>query len=194
LQHQAFIRIRSSYVFDADGNAPIMPEDYRPLQELEFVTRMASALVRLPEALCFFNPNGECVLGPAEFSGSLSYHASAKLMPLNLWSNARLFRFHDVEPEWSLMDTVGMSQLDAPDHEAIFQSDAYDSNLVDHFLRNASAYVVERGPVIRDGDTMDGPGNVRWRGFNFKRGRFVPPRAVVRWLPQDGRKVPADLV
>ena len=43
------------------------------------------------------------------------------------------------------MDTVGMSQLDAPDHEAIFQVSAYDAAKVDSFLRKASSYVLERG-------------------------------------------------
>jgi Domain of unknown function (DUF4261) len=85
-----------------------------------------------------------------------------------------------------------MSQLDAPDHEAIFQVSAYDAAKVDNFLRNASAYVLERGPVIRDGATMDGPGDVRWQGFNIKEGRIAPPRQVIRWFPQDGRKAPPE--
>ena len=84
LQHQAFIRIRSSYAFGADYKAPIMPSDYEPLQELEFVTRIAAALVRLPEVLCFFNPNGECVRSASQFLDALSHHASAKQMPLDV--------------------------------------------------------------------------------------------------------------
>jgi hypothetical protein len=193
LQHQAFIRIRSSYVFGTDDNAPLWPEDYRPLEELKFATRMAGELIRLPEAICFFNPNGECALSPSEFFDTLSYHASANLMPLGLWSNVRFFRLEGTNPEWCLMDTVGMSQLDAPDHEAFFQLDAYDTGQIGNFLRNASAYIVERGPIIRNGDTMDGPGNIWWQGFNVKQGHVVPPRRVVRWLPLDGRDPPAEL-
>jgi hypothetical protein len=193
LRHQAFIRIRCSYIFGANGDAPLLPSDYRPRQELEFVTRIAAALVRLPEALCYFNPNGECVRDARGFLESLSYHASAKLTPLELWSNLRHFRFNDTQPEWSFMDTVGMSQLDAPDHEACYQSDAYEPADVGNFLRNVSAYVVEHGPVIRDGDTMDGPAKVKWQGFGIKQGRMEPPRKVIRWFPQDQRRAPAEL-
>jgi hypothetical protein len=86
-----------------------------------------------------------------------------------------------------------MNQLDAPDHEACFRSDAYEPAEVGNFLRNASSYVVERGPVIRSGDTMDGPGDVRWQGFIVEQGRMTPPRRVIRWFPQDHRTPPAEL-
>jgi Domain of unknown function (DUF4261) len=193
LQHQAFIRIRSSYIFGASENTPIMPSDYDPLHELEFATRIAAALVRLPQALCYFNPNGECVRGASQLLDSLSEHASAKQMPLDVWSNVRFFNLQDIAPAWTLMDTVGMSQLDAPDHEAYFQSTAYEPGEVDRFLRNTSLYVAKQGPVIRDGDTTDGPGNVRWQGFNMSEGRVAPPRQVIRWFPVDRRKIPAEL-
>src|SRR5215813_6284788 len=146
LQHQAFVRIRSSYIFGVPDNAPVMPNEYDPLHELEFVTRIAAALVRLPQALCYFNPNGECVRGPSQFLDTLSKHASAEQMPLDVWSNVRFFKLQDAEPLWNMMDTVGMSQLDAPDHEAFFESMAYEPSEVGAFLRNASAYVVQQGP------------------------------------------------
>jgi hypothetical protein len=190
LEHRAFIRIRMSYVFGTERDVPIMPADYEPLGELEFATRLAAALVGLPETLCYFNPNGERVIGAADLLESLDFHASAKQKPLDVWSNVRFFTFSDLEPAWSHMDTVGMGQLDAPDHEALFQSDAYEPGQVDVFLRNASAYVAERGPVVQDGDTMDGPGAVRWRATNLEESRIAPPRPVIRWLPEDGRQAP----
>jgi len=193
LQHQAFIRIRSSYAFGADDETPIMPSSYEPLPELEFVTRIAEALVRLPEVLCYFNPNGECVKSACEFLNALSHHRSTKQMPLDVWSNVRFFRFEDIEPKWALMDTVGMSQLDASDLEACFPLDAYDPRQVANFLRDVCAYLVQEGPVIRDGDTIDGPQNVTWQGVNLKESRIAPPREVVRWFPVDGREVPAEL-
>jgi hypothetical protein len=193
LQHQALIRVRSSYVFGADDNAPVMPSDYNALQELEFLTRIAAALVRLPEVLCFFNPNGECVRSASQFLDALSQRTSAKEMPLDVWSNVRFFRFEGTKPEWALMDTVGLSQLDASDHEACFPLDAYSPSEIDNFLKNVSAYVVEHGPVIRDGDTVDGPGNAKWQGFNLKEGRIGPPREVIRWFPLDGQKIPVAL-
>jgi len=190
-QHQVFIRILCSYVLGekGKGNASLRPVDYRPLPELEFVTRIAAALVGLPDALCCFNPNGECVQRASEFHDTLSHCASAKLMPLPLWSNVRLFTLSDMQPKWNFMDTVGMMQLDAPDHEACFELDAHDPGAVGNFLRNASAYVVHNGPIIHDGNTMDGAG-IRWRAFSVKEGLVIPPRATIRWLPEDGRKVP----
>jgi hypothetical protein len=193
LQHQAFVRILCGYSSGAASDAPLMPGDYQPLPELEFVTRIAGALVGLPEALCYFNPNVECLRDASGFFESLRFHASAKLLPLDLWSNIRVFNFHDAQPRWSLMDTVGMSQLDAPDHEACFQSEPYEPSEIANFLRNASAYVAEHGPVIRSGDTMHGPGNVKWQGFRMKQGSMMPPREVIRWFPQDQRPVPAEL-
>ena len=194
-QHQAFIRILCSYVLGAKANAPdapLMPADYRPLPELEFVTRVAAALVSLPDALCYFNPNGECICDAREFAETLSFCTSAKLMPLPLWSNVRFFTISEIQPKWNFMDTVGMGQLDAPDHEACFEHGTYEPGAVGNFLQNASAYVVQNGPIIRDGNTMDGAG-VRWQAFSVEQGVMTPPRATIRWFPQDGRKVPAGL-
>jgi hypothetical protein len=191
-QHRAFIRICSSYSFGAKDDARVIPADYKPLQELEFATRIAAPLVRLPQTLCFFNPNGECVTEPRAFFESLNYHATVKLLPLDLWSNIRIFKFPNQQPVWSLMDTVGMGQLDVPDHEACFQSNAYVPAEIGNFLRNASAYVVERGRMISDGDTMNGPGNVNWQAFGIKEGYFAPPRPVLRWFPLDGRMALAE--
>jgi hypothetical protein len=92
-----------------------------------------------------------------------------------------------------MMDTVGMGQLDAPDHEAFFESTAYELGEVDAFLRVMSSQIVSKGPIIRDGDTADGPGNVRWQGFDVSKGRVAPPRPVIRWFPLDRRKIPAEL-
>jgi hypothetical protein len=197
LQHARFIRIRISYVFgksDFFGTPDLVkPEGYDPLHELEFVTRIAAALVRLPQALCYFNPNGECVRDVTQFLDCLSNHASAGQMPLYVWSNVRLFTLQNAEPDWNLMDTVGMSQLDAADHEALFESTAYETGDVDGFLRTMSSYVVTKGPIIRHGDTADGPGNVRWQGFRVEKANTAPPRPVIRWFPLDRRKIPTEL-
>jgi hypothetical protein len=56
----------------------------------------------------------------------LNDHPSDGQLPLYIWSKVRLFKLQKAEPEWNLMDTVGMGQLDAPDHEAFFESTAYE--------------------------------------------------------------------
>ena len=189
--HNAFLRIRSSYVLGADGSAPVLPAEYDPLAELQFVTDVAVALLELPAALCYFNPNGELLRGCEEMVASLEYGRENGLPPIDIWSNVRLFRLpHD----WTMMDTVGMWQLDVPDNEACFPTEGYDCNEVGNFLRNACLYVMEHGEIIQDGDTMDGPGNVRWKARAFKEGLTEPPRRLLRWIPCDGSHPPPQLL
>ena len=189
-RHNAFLRIRSSYVFGALDDTPVMPSDYDPLPELEFVTRLASSLLDVPGALCYFNPNGEMLLDQDSLRETLNYAWSNGLPPLDAWSNVRMF---NVNEEWSLMDTVGNGQLDIPDTEACFHSESFDFNEVANFLRNVSLYVLRHGEVFSDGDTMDGPGGVHWEGRLFEAGISDPPRRVLRWLPNDDRQVPPEI-
>lgn len=189
-QHNAFIRIRSSYAFGAADDDPIMPSDYEPVPELEFVTKLASTLLDLPGALCYFNPNGELLRDQDGLRECLNYGWSNDLPPLDAWSNIRLF---NVDAEWCLMDTVGNGQLDIPDVEAAFYSDSFDFNEVDNFLRNVSLYILNNGEVIDDGDTMDGPGDIHWQAQLLENGICDPPRRVLRWFPLDDRPIPAVL-
>jgi hypothetical protein len=188
--HKGFIRLRSSYVFGAAEDAPVMPPNYDPIPELEFVTNVALTLVELPESLCYFNPNGEVLRDRDGLRESLEYAQSAKLLPLDIWSNIRLF---NIDSDWLLMDTVGNSQLDLLDIEACFSRD-YDCSEVDRFLRNVSWYLLQKGEVIKDGDTMDGPGGIRWQAKNHEDGLVKPPRRVLSWLPLDDAKVPEKLL
>lgn len=190
-QHKTFIRIRSSYAFGAKDDDPVIPNDYDPLPELEFVTKMATSLLDLTGALCYFNPNGEVLRNQDGMRESLNYGWANDLPPLDLWSNIRVFNVND---EWSLMDTVGNSQLDVPDAEACFHSDSFDFNEVDNFLRNVSLYVLNNGEVINDGDTMDGPGEINWQCHSIEDGLCDPPRRVLRWLPKDDRPVPPEIL
>jgi hypothetical protein len=112
---------------------------------------------------------------------------------LELWSNVRLISLEEHEP-WLVMDTVGMAQLDVFDHEAAFERGRYTPSEVANFLRNASDYVLENGPVIRDGDTMDGPEGIRWQGATFDNPVCDPPREVIRWLPLDQSSPPKSLL
>jgi hypothetical protein len=189
-RHRAFVRVRASYAFGAKDDDPIFPEDYDPRKDLDFVTRVAAALVSVPGALCYYNPNGEVLRDGQSLHESLDWAASNDLPPLDIWSNVRLFNFNQ---EWSMMDTVGNAQLDIADVECCFGGQGYDLQEVGHFLRNASLYLLEEGPIINDGDTMDGPGNLRWQARSFKSGHVPPPRPVLRFLPLDGRKVPREI-
>ncbi|MCA9594950.1 MAG: DUF4261 domain-containing protein, partial [Myxococcales bacterium] len=61
-------------------------------------------------------------------------------------------------------------------------------------LRNATEYIREQGPVVQDGDTMDGPNDTRWQAQTEMESLAPRPRTVTRWLPQDGSKPPARLL
>jgi hypothetical protein len=91
------------------------------------------------------------------------------------------------------MDTVGMSQLDVDDHEVCFPADRFPPEQLANFLRNSTDYVRKRGPVIKHGDTMDGPGRIRWRAFHAGEALTAPPRRTLRWLPE-GFEPPPELL
>jgi hypothetical protein len=191
-RHRGFIRIRTTYVGGGAPDALVRPHDYDPAPELILVTELARALLELPGALCYFNPNGESLRSAEWLDDSMRRYRDGGPLPLDVWCNIRLFNLGDVG--WLMMDSVGMWQLDTPDHEACFPRDAYNCGEVDNFLRNAGWYLYQKGPVIKDGDTMDGPGSIRWQAKKFTRGLVPPPREVLRWLPVDGSAVPEALL
>jgi hypothetical protein len=67
-------------------------------------------------------------------------------------------------------------------------------NQVANLLRNVSLYILNNGEVVNEGDTMDGPGGIRWQSHQFENGICDPPRRVLRWLPLDDRQVPHEIV
>ncbi len=187
--HAGFVRLRVTYVGGAD--APVMPEGCDARHELEYLTRMGQALLGLPEALCWFVPGGELLLPAAKLKAQVEWAAEHDVPAVDAWTNARLYNLPD---GWQLMDTVGNGQLDVPELEAVFPADFAEPGDVAAFLRNATAYLVERGPIIEDGNTMDGPGEVRWRAFEFEESVADPPRAVLRWFPEPAlARVPEPL-
>lgn len=189
-QHQAFLRIRMSYVFGGGPDTPVMPKDCEPKAELEFVTKLALALSSRPAALAYFNPNGEVLRSADDVRKSVDHAAKHQIPPLDNWSNVRLFNPNN---GWLLMDTIGMEQLDVPDGEACFRAKAYEPADIANFLRNASLYLLTNGEVIKNGDTMNGPGGVNWRAFHVKEPLCAPPRRVLRWFPMDGSTPPREM-
>jgi hypothetical protein len=193
-RHRAFIRLKSSYCYGAGPNDPVIPADYDPLSELRFLTSIAAAVASHPAVTCYFNPNGETLLSPSALGESIAWAEKADLPPLDVWSNVRFFNLNGVADGWYLMDTVGMSQLDAADHEAFLPGNRYEFPKVDNFLRNAAHYLMTHGPVIKDGDTMDGPGGIRWQAKTYGNSFTDPPREVLRWFAVDGTQPPPQLL
>lgn len=182
-----FARARISYSLGgATEGQPLIPEDYDPIAELQFLTELTSRLLNLPQTLCYFNPNGEVLRGRAEFKDALKHAAAEGEPPLELWANVRLFNLVD---GWLMMDTAGHAQFNIPqrptfpDIEAIFPKGRYDPIEIDAFFRNLAIYLLQHGPtVIKDADTIDGPGG-NWKVLARANGLMMPPRNTLRLCP-----------
>ena len=190
-QHNAFVRIRSSYVLGATGDAPLLPGDYDPVRELAFVSDIALAALKLPAALCYFNPGGEVLAPRQAVQESLEHARSAQLPPFEIWANVRFF---GLDPDWSVMDVVGNGQLDVMDLEAwLPPGEAYEPVEVMVFLRNITLDLVNSGKRVKDGDTREGPRGIRWRAKTFNKAFAEPQRRVISWVPLDGSQPPSQL-
>lgn len=192
--HQAFARVRTTYAFTPPGAAAVAePEIKNPLLELQAATAVAQALCSHPAVVCYFDPSGETVLPPERFSEAVKWAEEQRLPPLDVWSNVRFLSLEGVADGWYLMDTVGMWQLDIPDHEIFLPGKTYDFQEVEGFLRNVSLYLMNHGPVFADGDTIEGPGGIDWKAANCDDSFTMPPRPVVRWFADDGTEPPPEL-
>ena len=94
---------------------------------------------------------------------------------------------------WGVGDVVGMEQLDASDHEAVFEQNRFDVNEVLTFLRNASMYTLDHGPVIETGHTTDGPGGL-WRAAVVEESLMPAPRPIIRWYADTGPQPPSQFL
>jgi hypothetical protein len=189
-KHTAFVRLRTSYIYGAGRDAKVIPPDYDAEHELQFLTRLAGALLECPGALCYFNPSGEVVLPKSVFNESAEHHARHELPPLGLWCNVRLFQLGD---GWLLMDSVGNWQLDFLDIEVGFPQSLCTPQEIDRFIRDTSLYILRKGDIIKDGDDINGPGNVRWQAKRCENGMSDPPRPTLRFLPCDQKGIPEEL-
>jgi len=198
-KHTSHIRILTSYVLGSEEDeeqidepdAPLLPEDYDALAELQFLMRVVSPLMELPGVLCYFNPGGEVLRDDSGLRQGLNYAWMHDLPPLDMWTNVRLYKATET---WSLMDTVGNGQFDQPDMEAVFLADSYKVADVEEFLRNASLFMLREQEEVEDGDTADGPGGIPWQVLECDDALADPPRPTMRWIPQDGHEVPAELL
>ena len=209
-QHTAHVRLLISYALGAEetgerenaeepdvpsdedlDDLPLVPEDYDPLDELNFITKAVTAILEMPGAICYFNPGGEVLRDENSLRSGLNHAWNHDLPPLEMWTNVRLFRAVEA---WTLMDTVGNGQFDLPDLEAIFDTDVYDPAEVESFLRSASLYMIVSDDEVEEGDTADGPGETTWMAMECHDALSDPPRETIRWVPQDGSTPPDELL
>lgn len=182
-EHRALLRLRLSWVLGAGEGAPLRPEGQRPKGELAFITRVAEAASTLDETLAFFNPGGEVLLEPEHLRERLARATSRGLPALDTFVSVRLATVDDA-PGWALMDTVGMDQLELPDHEVVFEQERVDPNDVAGWLMDLCLYTLEAGDVIAPTHTVDGPGGL-WRCDGVTEDPRLPaPRRTLQWSPE----------
>ena len=204
-EHHAHVRVLISYILGVEGDddepetqsiledddVPLVPEDYDPLDEMNFLMKAITPILEHEKAICYFNPAGEVLRDETGLRQGLNHAWNHDLPPLDMWTNVRLFQAFD---SWSVMDTVGNSQFDLPDLEAVFDSDVHEPGEVEQFLRSAVLYMLNSDEDIDEGDTADGPGDVIWKAIECYEGLSDPPRPTVRWYPDDDDDLPEDLL
>ena len=181
-KHRGFLRIRVSYGFGASGNAPVMPEDYDAVDELDIISQIVLALLAMPGAICYYNPNGEVLRDRDSFSEVWEACVEQEKLPFPLWTNVR---FYNLTPSLRLMDTVGNHQLDIPDVEAVFPQARYQPGDVDYYLRNVTHYLFGLDREMQSGEEIDGPGESDLGWTTQATDALVqPPRRVLRLYPK----------
>jgi hypothetical protein len=166
-------------VIGAGDEAPIEPEGRAWRTDLDATFDAALAVLHVPGAIAYFDPNAELLLSPDEIEARRAHAREHAMDPIDLVSHARLFR---PDAAHSLVDTVGMGRVELPDLEVPFVA-ALDPNEVVRFVRNVSLYHLRRGEPIPSGDTIDGPGG-RYRAHAFDESLVAPPRPVLRLLAE----------
>ncbi|MGE5675308.1 MAG: DUF4261 domain-containing protein [Mycobacterium leprae] len=194
-RHRAFLRLRTTYEASTDlsrsglpgEGVALVPTGMKAVSELIFLTRLALALLSLPGALCYFNPAGEVLATGDQLNQALDRQAATGALPLEIWANRRLHRWRR---DWFCLDLVGLQQLDTADHEAFFLEGRYAAVDVASFLLDMARYLLAEGPVIRQGDTADGPRGEQWQAHIADEATMAPERPVLRWAPLTRGKLP----
>lgn len=182
-KHRGFIRLKSCYKVDGP-NDRLIPENYKPLDEIRFLTDIAVSLINIPGCLCYFNPGGEMILDKQTLVEWLDVSDKHNLPPIEVWSNIRLFT---IDSTWSVMDTIGNEQFDLPDFEAFFKTAQYDASKIDFYLRNITLHFLNpASKILKDGDGIDGPEGRKsnWRVLVSETATSTPPRDVARLVPE----------
>ncbi len=188
--HQAFVRVRITYVKGAGQDSKVMPPDYDPQPEVLWLAEVTAALLEMDGALAYFNPGGERLLPKELLEEALDDSRAQNIPPIQALTTVRSIR---VDDDWSLTDTVGMAQLDLPDIEMATSNPATDHEEMRLFPINMSIYLLKSGAVMETGHTTDGPNGKLWRTEARDEGCFAPPRQVLHWREDDAPAAPEVL-
>lgn len=177
--HRGFVRLRLTYAVGAAPDGLVRPCDCDPSAELDFLTRLTLVAGVCPGVLCYFNSNGEILLGIDDLARLVSGARAERKLPLLVWCNVRL---STLSGGLLLMDTVGNGQLDVMDIEAIFREGRCEARDVGWYLRNVTHYLIDLGRELKSGERIDGPGetDLSWVIHVPENPTVAPPRPVLR--------------
>lgn len=188
--HEAFLRVRVTYVKASGAPLQGVPEDYNVVTECEQMLGVVEALLEHPSALCYFNPAGELIASREFLSTICDAFHKASQPAINALANRRMTKVE--ESDWTVIDLVGMGQLDLPDFEICF-TESYDPNEMAGFLVQTALSILKSGQSIKDGHTLSGPGGKLYQAKTVSDSQLRPSREVLRFRPRDGSVSPASL-
>lgn len=196
--HTALLRLRVAY-----KNRPDEQQEDRvakrdlAFDELSFLTHSLLSFEHLPGVLGYFFPGGEALVSRETLPAIWRYSAkNGHSRPFDLWImwiNRRLIRVPE-EPDWAVIDTIGLHQLEMDDLEACFQHARYQPEQVAIWLVNVASYLYDNGPIIGDGHTLTGPGGINWQAHRYESSLQFPPRSVLCLRPMDNAPLPMRLI
>lgn len=184
-RHGAFVRLRIGSEVEKDSKDA--PPEREPLYELLTLVELSEPFLRLPGALALFAPGGEALRSREQVETALGRKLGAGAPPFELWTNVRAVELaREGDARWLALDTVGMTQLRLPDHEAIFAEGQEEPEAVEALLRNACAHILASSPIPPGSTADDGRGR-RWKA-SAATSIVAPPRPVLRWLPEESAR------
>lgn len=193
-RHLGVVRVRVTYALgraESDQD-PLFPEDRDAVAELKAVLKVAEAVLKLPGARAFYNPNAEVITTPASFARSVAA-ASGKHLPWPLIVAVRSLALSEPRGAW-LFDTLGLrSQFDQSrrpllDHELVLPEGG-DPKAAERLLQGLAATAITRGNDWQPGEEVDGPDGAPWSAERHPEALAVPPRPVWRWAPASLRSL-----
>ncbi|QIF05319.1 DUF4261 domain-containing protein [Roseimicrobium sp. ORNL1] len=188
--HQAFVRVRITYVKGAGKDSKVMPPDYDAQPEVLWLAEVTAALLEVEGALAYFNPGGERLLPKGLLEETLDGSRAQNIPPIQALVTVRNIHVDDT---WTLTDTVGMAQLDLQDIEMASSSADTDLEEMRIFPMNMGIYLLKSGAVMDTGHTTEGPSGKIWRAQAREESCYAPPRPVLHWREDDAPPAPEVL-
>ena len=177
-QHRAFIRFRlHGELFQKEGTGPRDPK-----VEMLWLLNLAASLSDLPEILLYYNPSAELLLLPEHLRSTLEANAEAQLYPVESFTKSRKWRVNDT---WRVAESMGMIQLDLPDHEFVVSDNFIKDRALSEFIRGLCKYQLRENVVFGNRHTTDGPGEQVWIAEVREKSIVEPDRNVIHWRPRN---------